>query len=147
MQRSTQLCIACLLMLVCQCAAQGGGRGDRPKAVYANPRSFSQWDHSLDKDPLVLVAFIAAIISGTSPTFLCVSSILQPNANCLRSLSAESLLDIPVSAAVPGFLLIMWQLVYDYVYSAAVSLKLCSKRPLTVRSQLSSSDYMISSKL
>lgn len=73
MQRGTQLCIACLLLLVCQCAAQGGGRGNTPKAVYANPRSFSQWDHSLDKDPLVLVAFIAAIISGTSQTFFGVS--------------------------------------------------------------------------
>lgn len=69
MQRGTQLCIACFLLLVCQCTAQGG-RGNTPKAVYANPRSFSQWDHSLDKDPLVLVAFIAAIISGISQNFV-----------------------------------------------------------------------------
>lgn len=65
MQSSTQICTACILLFVCQCAAQGGNGGTTAKAIYARSRSFSQWDHGLDKDPLVLVAFIAAIISGT----------------------------------------------------------------------------------
>ncbi|KAL3159198.1 hypothetical protein ABBQ32_011179 [Trebouxia sp. C0010 RCD-2024] len=107
MHRSGQLFTACILLFVCQCAAQGGN-GGRAKAVYAQPRSFSQWDHRLDKDPLVLVAFIAAIVS------------------------------------VPGFLLIMWQLVYDYIYAAAISLKLCSKRALHARIvQMRSSDFIV----
>lgn len=70
MHRSGQLFTACILLFVCQCAAQGGN-GGRAKAVYAQPRSFSQWDHRLDKDPLVLVAFIAAIVSGTSHMPMC----------------------------------------------------------------------------
>ncbi|KAL0029129.1 hypothetical protein WJX77_009040 [Trebouxia sp. C0004] len=91
----------------------GGHGGTKAKVTYAHPRSFSQWDHRLDKDPLILVAFITAII------------------------------------AVPGFLLVMWQLVYDYFYAAAVSLRLCSKRPLSVQTlQRSSSDFVVrSSKL
>ena len=65
MQRGTQMCIICVLLFVWQCAAQGGHGGTRAKATYAQPRSFSQWDHRLDKDPLILVAFITAVISGT----------------------------------------------------------------------------------
>ncbi|KAL3151708.1 hypothetical protein ABBQ38_012689 [Trebouxia sp. C0009 RCD-2024] len=109
MHRSTQLFTACILVFVCHCAAQGGN-GGKAKAVYAQPRSFSEWDHGLEKDPLVLVAFIAAIVS------------------------------------VPGFLLIMWQLVYDYIYAAAVSFKLCSKRALHGRPvQRRPSDFIVSS--
>lgn len=110
MHRSTHLFTACILLFVCQCAAQGGNGGTRAKAVYAQPRSFGQWDHSLDKDPLVLVAFIAAIVS------------------------------------VPGFLLIMWQLVYDYIYAAAVSCKLCTTRALRARPvQRRPEDFIVSS--
>lgn len=70
MHRSTQLFTACILVFVCHCAAQGGN-GGKAKAVYAQPRSFSEWDHGLEKDPLVLVAFIAAIVSGTSHMPMC----------------------------------------------------------------------------
>lgn len=110
MHHGAHLLAACFLLLVCQCAAQGGNGGAKAKTVYAQPRSFSQWDHSLDKDPLVLVAFIAAIVS------------------------------------VPGFLLIMWQLVYDYFYAAAVSCKLCTKGALRAcPPQRRPSDFIVSS--
>ena len=47
--------------LIAQCAAQ---KAATPKATYAHQRDFSQYVHGLHKDPLVLVAFIAAVISG-----------------------------------------------------------------------------------
>ena len=66
MQRGTQLCVACVLLLVYQCAAQGGGggHGKTTTATYAHSRDFSQWTRGLHQDPLVLVAFITAVISG-----------------------------------------------------------------------------------
>lgn len=63
MRRYMQLRVACVLFLAYQCAAQGGG-GSRPKATYAPSRSFDQWEHGLHQDPLILVAFITAIVSG-----------------------------------------------------------------------------------
>ena len=50
--------------LVLQCAAQ---KAATPKATYAHQRDFSQYVYGLHKDPLVLVAFIAAVISGRCP--------------------------------------------------------------------------------
>ncbi|KAL0040125.1 hypothetical protein WJX79_007714 [Trebouxia sp. C0005] len=96
-----------MLLLACQCAAQGGGKS-KTKATYARSRSFGQWEHGLHQDPLILVAFITAVVS------------------------------------VPGFLFIIWPLVYDYIYAAAVRCRLCSRRPLSVSTlERSSSQFFI----
>ena len=51
-----------------------------------------------------------------------------------------------VLRAVPGFLLIMWQLVYDYIYAAAVSCKLCTTRAFCARPvQRRPEDFIVSS--
>ena len=90
MQRGTQLCIVCILLFVCQCAAQGGSGRGKAKAAYAHPRSFSQWDHRLDKDPLVLVAFITAIIAGTLRMPVCINSHALNTVTAVPALLAES---------------------------------------------------------
>ena len=66
MRRGTLLWLTSVFILVHQCAAQGGGgnRGTTAKVTYAHPRTFGQWAHGLHVDPLVLVAFIAAVVSG-----------------------------------------------------------------------------------
>ena len=64
MRRATQLCIACALLLVYQCAAQNGGGATKAKSTYAHSRTFGEWEHALHEDPLILVAFIAAVLSG-----------------------------------------------------------------------------------
>lgn len=70
MQRETLLFTACILLccLTLECAAQGGGRGQTKPVTYAHRRDFSQWIHGLSPDPLTLVAFIAAVVSGNHAT-------------------------------------------------------------------------------
>lgn len=141
MQRCMQLWLVSALALVLQCAAQGGGNTGKAKSTYAHSRSFDQWEHALNQDPLILVAFITAVVSGESVIGLRYVNIACTCAQAMASLPSNS-----AHSAVPGFLLVMWPLVYDYLYAAAVSCKICSKQPLSVPTlQRSSSEFFIRS--
>lgn len=80
MRRRMQLYVVCMLLLACQCAAQGGGKS-KTKATYARSRSFGQWEHGLHQDPLILVAFITAVVSGE----LCLNAVCKPVCLQLKS--------------------------------------------------------------
>lgn len=115
MRRGTQLCVACILLLVYQCAGQGGGGASKAKSTYAHPRDFSQWDRGLHQDPLVLVAFIMAIISGVTSCQHASSVLSQITLTTYVVGLSVLVWAIPKASlllsAVPGFLLIMWSLV------------------------------------
>lgn len=65
MRQNFVLCVTVFLALAYQCAAQGHG-ATTAKMTYAHSRDFNQYVHGLHKDPLVLVAFIAAVLSGAT---------------------------------------------------------------------------------